>query len=322
MTEEVAVAEEAAAEAKAPSLAGFYIGAVELFAVLVPGAILTFLLIPWLPLEDLPQTGRISFTPTVQWVAFAIAAYAVGHLLFSMGAVVMDPLYDLFFKNRSASFQKRRRMIYHELETRPEFKDTLRFQSGSGDNALDWTLAILSFRAPGSFARLDHLEADSKFLRSLVLVLLFSSPLLQDRKTTSTGILIAAFAVIAACLVGLIVMSELTKRSEVDKRTKEQEQKEQDAKEREEREAKEHKLRLGISFLFVALCVLLLGAVLDYFGYRLFLVYWLSSFAVAMLAAFRYMEIRQKRTRLAYELLLVSVAEADRQESRTRRVAP
>jgi len=53
------VPEEEASEAKVPTLANFWIGVVELFAVLVPGAILSFLLIPWLPLNAVPQGGKI-----------------------------------------------------------------------------------------------------------------------------------------------------------------------------------------------------------------------------------------------------------------------
>jgi len=64
---EVAVPEEEASEAKVPTLANFWIGVVELFAVLVPGAILSFLLIPWLPLDAVPQGCKIVFSPTVRF---------------------------------------------------------------------------------------------------------------------------------------------------------------------------------------------------------------------------------------------------------------
>jgi len=298
------VPEEGASEAKVPTLANFYIGVVELFAVLIPGAILSFLLIPWLPLDALPQAGKIVLTPTVRWVAFAIAAYGLGHFLFSLGALAMDPIYDLSYKDRSRSFRKRREAIYHELETSPEF-GRLGFKRGTGDNALDWTLAILTFRLPGAFAQLDRLEADSKFLRSLVLILLFSSPLLQDKKATPAGILVTAYIVIAACLWALNVLSRLMEESD---RRKAKERKRETEEERKMREAQEYSARLLISSVVVAFFVVALAVILFIFGYKSFMWYWLSSSVLAILAAVRFMQLRQKRTRLAYELLLVSLA--------------
>src|SRR5581483_3287589 len=117
--------------------------------------------------------------PAIGWIAFAIAAYAMGHVLFGVGAVTLDPLYDFLYKNSSGKFQLRRERAYSELERLVGFK------KDSGDNALDWTTAILSLRTPGAFMQLDHIEADSKFLRNLVLTLVMSWPLLQLSRSNS-----------------------------------------------------------------------------------------------------------------------------------------
>ena len=129
-----------------PNLAGFYIGVVDLFAILLPGAILAFLLIPCLPLADFPQS-KLASSAAVQWAAFSVAAYALGHLLFGLGGLVMDPLYGVFYKNGSKRLRMRREQAYTELGR------LIGFKKGTGDNALDWTLAPI-LRLPWSRAHL------------------------------------------------------------------------------------------------------------------------------------------------------------------------
>jgi hypothetical protein len=153
---------EEGSEKKLPILADFYVGVVELFAVMLPGVIFAFLLITCLPPDIYLPTGRIPLTGTAGWLAFAIGAYALGHVLFALAAFALDPVYHVVYKNRGEAFNELHKRVYIQLETLVEFK------RDTGDDALDWTLAILSLRAPGAIAQLDHRDADSKFLRSLV----------------------------------------------------------------------------------------------------------------------------------------------------------
>jgi hypothetical protein len=76
--------------------ADFFVGLVDFFAILLPGAILTFWLYKCLEhrggsllgfLPDLPE-GWVTFA------ASAISAYVLGHLLFVIGSLCVDPVYD------------------------------------------------------------------------------------------------------------------------------------------------------------------------------------------------------------------------------------
>jgi hypothetical protein len=275
------MAEEGASQHSLPGLAGLYIGVVELIAILLPGGILAFLLIPCLPLKDFPQTGEIS-SPALTWVAFAIAAYTLGHLLFGLGAISLDPLYHFFYKNASGKFKMRRERVYSELKV-------VKFLPDTGDNALDWTLAILSLRAPNTFVQLDRLEADSKFLRSLVLTMLFSWPLIQySRKghpsLAGAGLLIGS-ALAAQALAGWITVKWTKwKGSKWGDRLK-------------------WLTLVPTGYWLIGVTVVLRRN----HGDPIFFGLGIVSSLLAILAAFRFMELRQKRTRIAYELFLTSV---------------
>jgi hypothetical protein len=77
----------------------FFIGVIDLFAVILPGAIVTFVI-----KTILVAVGTIRGSPAVSismyalhgdagWVAFAVASYLLGHLIFSASSH-LDSLYD------------------------------------------------------------------------------------------------------------------------------------------------------------------------------------------------------------------------------------
>src|SRR5689334_6604168 len=73
--------------------ADLFVGVIDLFAVLLPGAIVAALLYPHIqdPLTDV--IGPM-YSPARQWVAFGLGAYLLGHILFLCGAVLDDHVYD------------------------------------------------------------------------------------------------------------------------------------------------------------------------------------------------------------------------------------
>ena len=66
----------------------FFVGVVDFFAVLLPGAALVYLFRPFLtddvPIDWLPSTS------TQSWVLFLVLAYIVGHLLHALGSQLLD----------------------------------------------------------------------------------------------------------------------------------------------------------------------------------------------------------------------------------------
>lgn len=158
--------------------ADFYVGVVELFAVFLPGAILDFLILQRLQApgslvgKDFEFFARMFSPPVVAYLAFAIASYVTGHLLFALGGLVLDPVYGRY-------------KVLFETE---QFKD-LRQEAGAAlkegvpgwdqlvDNALAWTEEYLRMFSGAGTAQLERLEADHKFFRSLCLILLLAFPL-------------------------------------------------------------------------------------------------------------------------------------------------
>lgn len=153
-----------------------YLGVVDLFAVLLPGSILTGVAWKVLTLgaskEMLATISGPEFVP--KWLIFLIVAYISGHFLFAMGAWIMDPLYDGFYKRwfeveekkELPSMRRRADRILYEVLEEKLYSD--------GDNRLRWSEAFLTASGPGAKTALDRLEADSKFFRSLAVVTMLS----------------------------------------------------------------------------------------------------------------------------------------------------
>jgi hypothetical protein len=82
-------------ESKMPRPADFFIGLVDFFAILLPGALLSFLVLTiHVPLSqfDVPDMhGEAAF-----WVKFAVGSYLLGQLVFAVSPY-LDRVYDRFY---------------------------------------------------------------------------------------------------------------------------------------------------------------------------------------------------------------------------------
>jgi hypothetical protein len=148
----------------------FQLGVVELFSILLPGALLVAAI-----LVAFGDGGRLGLPqpfvpfvkdPGVAWVAFTFAAYAAGHLIFMLASSLDDTFYD---SHRKATWPLKGDHAYKAATA-------LRRQAlpGEGDipmNTLSWAKATLLLRAPAAYSDVLRYEADSKFFRSLVVVL-------------------------------------------------------------------------------------------------------------------------------------------------------
>ncbi|MBN8507850.1 MAG: hypothetical protein J0L57_04490 [Burkholderiales bacterium] len=140
----------------------FFIGAMEFFAILVPGAVLAFLLMPWRgavfgPLLPAVEPGLAG------WVAFAVVAFVLGHVLHHAGSV-LDTLYDR---------EVRRRRRFGDEWAYARAKAVIRRRHGIDDRAdvsyFQWAGSAVRARSDAAAAELDRNGGESKFFRSLSL---------------------------------------------------------------------------------------------------------------------------------------------------------
>lgn len=136
--------------------ADFFIGIVDFFAVLLPGAILTGIVVRAAPgIAD-------DFSSGAGAAAFAVAAYVLGQLAYALGTVldrVYDKLYVERWKRRSGDDPYLVRAREAAAADRPP-----------GDDLYDWADAYVRVNVEAGAAEVDRLQADSKFFRTLTVV--------------------------------------------------------------------------------------------------------------------------------------------------------
>jgi hypothetical protein len=169
--------------------ADFFIGVIDFFAIILPGALLSYLVLVALrqyhpPLADLPGEGTAA-----GWVAFALSSYLLGHFASLIGAFFLDALYALtYLKFRSRTW--RRRPHWNRLD------DQLYVRAGalkeaelgtSNVTTYKWARMTLQSHAAGAMQEIDRLEADSKFFRSVTVVLVIVALAFGGSITTHLG---------------------------------------------------------------------------------------------------------------------------------------
>lgn len=171
----------------------FFIGFIDFFSVLLPGALVVYLgrdeLGPILGLgAKFPQYGE-----TERWAVFLFASYLSGHFIFIAGAM-LDDTYDAI--RSSTEWQQTRRRDAGKRPSSPlekwlatrwfhkdpdlavqqalAFRDVLiaKKDGKAPINAFQWAKARLTLQYPAALATVQRFEADSKFFRSFVVVLL------------------------------------------------------------------------------------------------------------------------------------------------------
>ena len=185
--------------------ADLYVGVMEVFTIVLPGALLTGCLVLAVPV------GPEAFSPLLdeaasQWAAFAIAAYGLGAIVFSIAAE-LDGLYDEHRRRhwpnrpgdaydeatalRARYFGVPREQTPRVVKIATGWKKVLREAVrrlawlpappaiGPGEtqdtdspmNTFTWAKTLLLARAPAAAADVQRYEAESKFFRSLLVVL-------------------------------------------------------------------------------------------------------------------------------------------------------
>lgn len=172
----------------------FFIGLMDFFSILLPGALLTYLL------KD--QVGPLflgssypQLKSTEGGFVFLFSSYLLGHFIFLIGAW-LDELYDIFCKYtlntqiRELAWNdkllpeckllrfllwmafkgERNQAVEAAKKIKRQYMDSL--QADSAVNTFQWAKLHLAEEHPAALATVQRFEADSKFFRSLVVVLL------------------------------------------------------------------------------------------------------------------------------------------------------
>lgn len=169
----------------------FFIGLMDFFTILLPGALLTYPLMNQVGPVVL-GSGYYRLSDAGAWAAFLLASYLFGHLIFLLGSW-LDEFYDLgrgytlnvqidllahrgrllswlarvliwlVFKDERNFAVKRAIMIKEQAIAQLRAEDSI--------NAFQWCKAWLNVESPPSLAVVQRFEADSKFFRSLTVVL-------------------------------------------------------------------------------------------------------------------------------------------------------
>lgn len=170
----------------------FFIGIVDFFSIILPGAVITYL-----AKNDLQVflTGRVlprSMEPSEGWAVFLFVSYLLGHFIFLIGSR-LDTTYDRIRRATKSSEEKRvkkgkkpsskfvkylaKKMFPEdaELTVQEVLKIKARYLLETDGqiilNAFQWTKARLMFDCPAALSEVQRFEADSKFFRSMVVVL-------------------------------------------------------------------------------------------------------------------------------------------------------
>jgi hypothetical protein len=175
----------------------FYVGVLDFFSILLPGAVVSWVVWIWLGADktigDLMPRGEVGL-----WITFALASFAAGHLVFMLASLI-DVTVDGFRKTVLRKTLKAERRIVEDnaYEAASALRNVSLAAEGSSapaaaraeewarrvllkpdaspkiplpTNTYQWSRAVLRTRAPVALAEVLRLEADSKFFRSLVVV--------------------------------------------------------------------------------------------------------------------------------------------------------
>jgi 8-oxo-dGTP pyrophosphatase MutT (NUDIX family) len=169
----------------------FFIGLMDFFSILLPGALLTWLLMGEVGQAELGNRYT-QLAGAQAWAAFLFASYLFGHLVFLLSSW-LDEFYD-WARGYTLNVQIRRLALRGKLLPWPlrlglwavfrnesnqavrragEVKKRLLspLRADQAVNTFQWCKVWLNVESQASLQTVQRLEADSKFFRSFVVVL-------------------------------------------------------------------------------------------------------------------------------------------------------
>jgi hypothetical protein len=253
-----------------------FVGIVDFFSVLLPGAVLAFAL-------QLAKVGFIEsqlagLSSQTKWIVFVIASYLLGHFVFLIGAAFLDHLYDATYVKRQQAKRGARLLKHAASIKRAALQDAYKIE-----NHFKWARAFIKLKKPEMAADIDRLEADSKFFRSLTVVAGAGWILIGYYTQSFTALLLSA---------SVILLWEIRLYTPAPKWKKKHPRLQ--AARRMFKRLK--RLKLILIYLFGAVLALVSGAILWEGTWRLTV----GCFALLCLSSWRYADQRWKMTQTAY----------------------
>jgi 8-oxo-dGTP pyrophosphatase MutT (NUDIX family) len=176
-----------------PTPKDFFVGLIDFFSILLPGAVLSYYLQKTAAASLLPkQLERMS--EAERWMVFAVSSYLLGHFLFLLGAW-LDEFYDYargrtrddrikrLARRGDLGWKLGRLLLWLAFKREQNFavdraarirKHSLKpLAAQKSVNTFQWAKARLALENhEGAVQTVQRFEADSKFFRSLVPVLI------------------------------------------------------------------------------------------------------------------------------------------------------
>ena len=171
----------------------FFIGLMDFFSILLPGASLTYLTMDVTGPFLLTSARYAHLQGSEGTAVFLFGSYLLGHLIFLLGAW-LDELYDAIrTRVRPAQIQQLARdgcalnlptrflvWLFFKRESNAAVTQAARLRraylapigASEAMNTFQWSKALLNVESPDSLATVHRFEADSKFFRCFVIVLI------------------------------------------------------------------------------------------------------------------------------------------------------
>lgn len=171
-----------------------FIGLMDFFSVLLPGALLTYLFADEVGPSVLGRIRYEHLTGAQAVSALLVCSYLVGHFIFLVASGVLDELYDwarrhtlntqiVLFARRGKLLPsivrvliciifKRERNLAVGRASAIKAKRLAPLRAKDAINTFQWCKALLTKESPESMVVVQRFEADSKFFRSFVVVLI------------------------------------------------------------------------------------------------------------------------------------------------------
>lgn len=147
----------------------FYIGIIDLFAILLPGAIVSLIIYHtnWLGIKSW-LVSQESYGSFYSSFLFLLSAYLLGHIISQLSAYIDKWVYDNLNGSLVYDSKKAKRNVTEVKRIR---KDIYQDYSGTKHlNTFEWSKNKLLKEQPAILDDIERYIADSKFFRSLILI--------------------------------------------------------------------------------------------------------------------------------------------------------
>jgi hypothetical protein len=145
----------------------FLIGVQDFFAVILPGAIATWLVSNYLParfVDSLRLSMGDEGNGPARWAVFFLSSYTLGHFVFMLGSR-LDEAYDRWRKRTKPTDSDLTYQAANKL--RESLTPALK---GAEFSTLKWAKTYVQLQSPAAYGEIERLEANSKFFRSLIVI--------------------------------------------------------------------------------------------------------------------------------------------------------